>query len=630
MMDNIYVTHLNERSDFIYSLAKLSGMSVDDFNDRIYRLLDKEFKGETVKSGDTQYVGTDSLSDLLLAALIALEDHSTRNDNPHEETTESIGTLTVDEIEALVSVEEDGVESGLIPIDIVGYDTRTWEPVPLNDFIIYSPADGGSILITGEVLYSIYATPYILEVGEFPILEQCPNWPNHDVHLYIGLEKGISKIMMFDSRVPDSVARIHIGILYNTSKSISQLIPIIRMSGMRVSELPVPYGIPVGPGPFRSASKLHPGWLGAVGDLTPDRPSGLSITFTYFTHAAGNRIGTRNGTTVYTLYQNYKETEDGENATFTAILSGLVSTATWSIRGVSGGVASVTTTGLNADKDAMDFLVGTLPLGSSELTVTITDVNDNSVTRKLFIDCVKPLSLTFGSTDMTLTTGMFEGSDITHYYMATVDKEYYINVNMDGSEYTENYRYSAARGRPGVTHSAQLVRIGKGRYTIKFTGEGSGDVIIFVEDNYGTRVTQTINVNVKLDPPPVYRPVFTAYEDGYMGTVVLNGLPNYYKYSTERMFTDPTDWPYVEYDVVFEDATTNYEFEFTTISSHPTPGFILSATRYGAQTMSLKMLKGTANPPPGKSIQYIQAKVKVSNRSGESVEDTYYLRFVYG
>lgn len=634
-MDDIYKNKFNESSTLIYDIAKLSGFSIDEFNNRIYALLNKEFKGETLTSGDTQYVGTSSLSDLLIPALLDLEDHSTRNDNPHEETAESIGTLRVADIEALDTGV--GLKTGLIPLDVIGYDTKSWEELPLNNLIKYTSTAGGTIKVSGEVAYSIYATPYLLQPSEYVILEQCPNWPNVDVHLYMGLKKGISTIMLYETRVADTIARIYMGTVARVGRTLSTLKPVIRMSGMRLSVDPVPYGLPVGPGTFRSNNKLHGGWLGAVGDITPPRPSGLSITFTSFTSAAGGRLGTQDGKSVYVLYSDYK-TNSGFNDTstpgvdnvakFDVYISGLVTNVTWGVTRISGGIVTFKNVMISAEKDQMTFEVDDLPLGLSELTLTATDSTGDTVVKKLLVKCVAPLELKLVNTTMSKTTGTFAGSEYSHYYNAVVNTEYSIVMSIKGDVVNESPRYSVTSSRPGGTHTGNLVKLSSGNYTIRFNNAGTGNVIVFIEDTYGSRVEQNINVSVKLDPPPIYMPVFTGYTADAIPEP-LDGLPDFRWYNTTRIMTSPTVWPYVEYDVEYLDANMNYSFEFTTVRSSPTIGFKVKAVQYGYGNFIFTMEKGTAIPPAGRTVQYVEVKAKVSNLSGEVIEDTYYLRFIY-
>lgn len=632
MMDNVYKNHLNESSDLIHDLAKLSGFTVDEFNNRIYELLNKDFKGETLHADNTSYIGNNSLSDLLLPALMLLEDHSTRNDNPHEETTESIGTLTVDEIESLDV--GDGIRSGLYPLDVIGYDTRTWDVQSLNSVILYNPANDGTIEVTDEVFYSIYATPYVLEPDLYRIQDQCPNWPYVDVYLYMGLDKGSPTLMLHETKVPDTVARIYMATIDMYARNISSLDPVIRMSGKRLSDFPMTDALPVGTGKFMDNVKLHPGWLGGIGDLTPDRPDGMDISFRGFSQAAGGRLYTLGDTPLYVLYTDYLtaglvgddfEGEVDRVARFNCVLSGNITSLVWNLTLVSGQKVELSAS-IEGDNEYLFFEVSSLPIGLSLLKVTATNNEGKQMEQSVYIEGVEPLRVDLVDVNMTKVSGAYDETTHYHYYNGIVNVEYEIMADLKGKDLVESYSYTPTSGLPA--HSGTIVKLSSGLYTLKFANGGGGIVKIDGVDKYGTKLTQTIVVNVDSEGPPVYNPKFV----GITATgqrVPIDADPNFAWYNTYK--NNGTNFmSFTKWEIEFVGAATSYTYELVTLESMVTPGFTALLLPVPPNKVLINMYNANAIPPFGSSVQYIKVNMIVKNSIGQAVSKTYYLRFING
>lgn len=621
-MDDIYKSHFNESPDTIYELARLTGFSIDEFNEWVYAILNKDFKGNTIHSENTQYLGNNSLSDLLLPALIQLEDHSTRNDNPHNETTTSIGTMTVEEIEALDLGE--GIRSGMYPLDVIGYDTRDWIPFPLNEWITYSADDLGTIVLTDDLPFSIYCTPYLIEPSRFIIKEQCPNWPNVDVYLYIGLNKGLPSITLSEVKTSDTIANLYMATVSRTTKTLSIMSPVIRFSGKRLSSTPVQDGLPVGPGPFMGTAKLNAGWLGGIGDSGPTRPPGeFDITFYSFLRPAGGKLWAYNGLDMYVSYT------DGvaQVNTFTAGFSGNIASFSYTVDVLEGTRPTGAVVGVNYDSTALTFHLDNTDntLCLLKFNVTIVDANSNTVTKSIYVRRARPLVINYLGTSMDVNLAAGVRSDRASLN-AVMDIPYTITILSSGEDVTKSFSYVRTSG--STLHKATLSDNGAGVFGAKFVEPGGGTITYTFRDKYGTVSYFYAYIKVDSEGPPVYNPKFT----GITATgqrVPVSVTPDVTWFNTyKNMGVD--FMPFVEWEIEFQGIGVNYTYGADTQESLLAPGaFKGFTTKVAPNILKIQMIRDYSTPPAGKTVQYLKMAMILKNGIGQAVADHYYLRFIH-
>lgn len=251
MMGNILEDYFNEDVSTIVDLGKLYGLNAREFVDHVILLLQKEIKGVTIGSENTDMLAGQTKLQILSEALARLSSHASRSDNPHEETAESIGTIHKDEIEAF---DFTGIPSGAFPIDVVGYDTTTWETTDLSALLTVGT---NTISLTRPLHYILYGRPYSIN----PQTLSFPSGTNPELYLYIELNKGLPGLTLSKDKLSDLKHRIYLTKLNTATKFLTPIEPIIRMSGRRISENPIGDAIPATGGAYHYADQLTGGWI---------------------------------------------------------------------------------------------------------------------------------------------------------------------------------------------------------------------------------------------------------------------------------------------------------------------------------------------------------------------------------
>lgn len=243
--------YFNESPKTIVELSKLYGLDAKSFVDHIILLLEKEIKGVTIGSLDTLQVGGQSIEKLIKEALDALRVHASRSDNPHEETVDSIGTMSGEEIYGL---DLTGVPVGHVPIDIVGYNIKTWARQDLTSSFI---VETNAIWLKEDLSFILYGRPVTIKSQTI----QVPTSGPEELYLYIELDKGLPTLRLTSAREPDLKHRIFLTKYGRTSRLLHPVESILRVSGKRISENPSGDSIPATSGSYMHLTKLQEGWI---------------------------------------------------------------------------------------------------------------------------------------------------------------------------------------------------------------------------------------------------------------------------------------------------------------------------------------------------------------------------------
>lgn len=187
-------------------------------------------------------------NDLLIA-------HIPRQDNPHEETLESIGTYTATYVDSQVTNK---VPMGIIPISTYGItDGMTDEQMDAAWGI-----NGWTIGISKPIAAIVSGTVYQLPAWSVDVRDVTSNFTNRTFHIYLYLRYGDVSYQCREDTVTESNTMMYLGTVTTNGVGIATKVfsTVIRLDTFRLSTAPVGSAIPVTGGTYDTLVKLPSTW----------------------------------------------------------------------------------------------------------------------------------------------------------------------------------------------------------------------------------------------------------------------------------------------------------------------------------------------------------------------------------
>lgn len=187
-------------------------------------------------------------NDLLIA-------HIPRQDNPHKETLESIGTYTAVYVDSQVTNK---VPMGIIPISTYGITDGMTDEQMNSAWVV----DGWSVGITKLIAAIVSGTVYELPAWTVDVRTVTSNYTDRTFHIYLYLRYGDVSYQCREDTVTESNTMMYLGTVTTNASGIvtKSFKTVIRLDTFRLSAAPVGSALPVSAGDYDQLVKFPTAW----------------------------------------------------------------------------------------------------------------------------------------------------------------------------------------------------------------------------------------------------------------------------------------------------------------------------------------------------------------------------------